>query len=140
MTYYIGIDVAKFHHDCTIIDDHGEIIKHHFKFNNDNDGFSTLLDVLRNLNIASNQIKIGFESKGHYTSNLINFLIKNNYSFMEINPVLINRFFKAATLRKTKTDKKDSLNICNYLVTVEYKPYVNKSFHISRIISKGCIS
>lgn len=130
MTYYIGIDIAKYHHDCTITDDNGEIIKHHFKFNNDNDGFSTLLDVLSNLNIASSQIKIGFESTGHYTSNLINFLIKNNYSFMEINPILVNRYFKASTLRKTKTDKKDSLIICSYLASVEFKPYLSKSYHI----------
>lgn len=133
MTYYIGIDIAKYHHDCTIVDHNGEIVKHHFRFNNDNEGFSTLLDVLRELNASSDQIKVGFEATGHYTSNLINFLIKNNYSFMEINPILVNRFFKASTLRKTKTDKKDSLSICNYLVSVEFKPYLNKSYHISAL-------
>ena len=48
---------------------------------------------------------------------------------MEFHPVLINRFTKATTLRKTKTDKVDVEIICKYINSVEYKPYSTKSYH-----------
>ena len=52
------------------------------------------------------KIKIGFEATGHYGSSLKQFL-----DFMEINSFLIKQFSKASTLRKTKTDKIDSVLI-----------------------------
>lgn len=42
---------------------------------------------------------------------------------MEFNPLLINRFVRSKSLRKTKTDSIDALMIARYLMTVEYKPY-----------------
>ena len=39
---YIGIDIAKDHHDIVIIDDYGEIIKEHFQITNDKVGFKKL--------------------------------------------------------------------------------------------------
>ena len=48
---------------------------------------------------------------------------------MEIHPVLISRFSKASSLRKTKTDKIDVHLISSYLTTVEYKPYLTQSYH-----------
>ena len=43
---------------------------------------------------------------------------------MEFNPLLINRFVRSKSLRKTKTDSIDALMIAQYLMTVEYKPYL----------------
>ena len=55
--------------------------------------------------------KIGFEATGHYGSSLKQFLKAYNFDFMEINSFLIKQFSKASTLRKTKTDKIDSVLI-----------------------------
>ena len=67
--------------------------------------------------------KIGLEATGHYGQNLKLFLENNDFSFMEFNPLLINRFVHSKSLRKTKTDSIDALMIAQYLMTVEYKPY-----------------
>lgn len=130
MTYFIGIDLAKYKHDCFIMDQNGEVIRDSFSFNNDSEGFNTLLNVLNSLD--SNQEKrIGFESTGHYGSNLKIFLERNGYSFMEFNPLLTYRHFKSETLRRTKNDKVDARKISSYLYTREYKPNPNSSYHLN---------
>ena len=130
MTYFIGIDIAKYKHDCFIMDNNGEVIRDSFSFNNDSEGFDTLLNVLNSLD--SNQEKrIGFESTGHYGSNLKIFLERNGYSFMEFNPLLVHRHFKSETLRRTKNDKVDARKISSYLYIREYKPNPNSSYHLS---------
>lgn len=128
MTYIVGIDLAKYHHECLIIRQNEDVIFKSFSFDNNAQGFDFFLSSLSQLS-NSNQIKIGFEATGHYGDNLKNFLIKSGYGFMEIHPVLINRFSKASTLRKTKTDKVDVSIICSYLNSVDYKPYSTKSYH-----------
>ena len=49
MTYFIGIDLAKYKHDCFIMNQNGEVIRDSFSFNNDSEGFDTLLNVLNGL-------------------------------------------------------------------------------------------
>ena len=134
MTYFIGIDIAKYKHDCFIHDHNGEVIRHSFTFSNNQTGFKELLSVLDSLD-KSQKIKIGFEATGHYGSNLKQFLKANDFDFMEINPLLIKQFSQATTLRKTKTDKIDSTLISRYLSTVDYKPTSNQSYHIQALKS-----
>lgn len=128
MTYIVGIDIAKFKHECLVVDESGNIVIESFPFDNSVQGFDFFLRKMKSLSDPK-KVKIGFESTGHYTENLKNFLIKSDYDFMEIHPVLINRFSKATTLRKTKTDKVDVVIICSYLNSVEYKSYSTKSYH-----------
>ena len=129
MTYYVGLDLTKYKHDCFVMDENGEVIQDSFSFNNDLVGFNTLLSVLNALD-PNQEKRIGLEATGHYGSNLKIFLEKNDYSFMEINPLLISRFLKATTLRRTKTDKIDAKTIALYLMTVDYKVYPLKSYHL----------
>ena len=128
MTFIVGIDIAKHKHECLVIDESGNSIVESFPFDNSVQGFDIFLLKMKSLP-SPNKIKIGFESTGHYADNLKNFLIKSDYDFMEIHPVLINRYTKATTLRKTKTDKVDVKIICSYLNSVEYKSYSTKSYH-----------
>ena len=134
MSYYIGIDIAKNKHDCFIQNDNGEVIANPFSFANSSNGFNLLLDKLNSLD-SLQKIKIGLEATGHYGFNLKQFLETNEYDFMEFNPLLIKRFSESTTLRRTKTDKVDSILISTYLTTVTYKPYPNKSYHIQAIKS-----
>lgn len=129
MTYYVGLDIAKFKHDCFIMDSNGEVIRESFSFKNDSEGFNQLLDVLNALD-QSSKIKIGLEATGHYATNLKIFLEENNFSYMEFHPLFIKRFSLATTLRRTKTDKVDAQLIALFLSTADYKPYLNKSYHI----------
>ena len=134
MTFFIGIDIAKYKHDCFILNHEGEVIRESFSFTNDRSGFSYLKEILSTLDL--NQIKrIGFESTGHYAMNLKVFLEENGWTYMQFNPFLVNRFSKATTLRKTKTDKVDARVIAMYLMSIDYKPYPPQSYHIKNLKS-----
>ena len=132
--YYVGIDISKYKHDCFIQNENGEVIYNTFTFSNNKEGFTLLLERLKSLD-QSQKIKIGLEATGHYGDNLKPFLEQNGYDFMEINPLLISNFISANSLRRTKTDKADSQSISLYLMTVEYKPYPVKSYHIQDLKS-----
>ena len=118
--YFVGIDISKFKHDCAIIDELGDVITPSWSFQNDCEGFSLFRELLDALD---GEKKIGLEATGHYGQNLKLFLENNGFTFMEFNPLLINRFVRSKSLRKTKTDSIDALMIARYLMTVEYKPY-----------------
>ena len=134
MTFFVGIDIAKYKHDCFIMDDEGCVIRDSFSFSNDSNGFSFLLAILKNLK-KKGKIKIGFESTGHYHFNLKLALEKNGFDYIEINPLLIHKFMTTQTLRRTKTDKKDAKTIAKYITTVDYKPYLNSFYHINNLKS-----
>lgn len=54
---------------------------------------------------------------------------------MEFNPLLVNRFVRSKSLRKTKTDSIDALMIAQYLMTVEYKPYPPSFYTLEKLKS-----
>ena len=130
--YYIGIDISKFKHDCAVIDDVGEVITPSWSFANDHEGFSQLKVLLDSL---GTETRIGLESTGHYGTNLKLFLESIGFSFMEFNPLLIKRFVKSKSLRKTKSDSIDCMMIARYLMTVEYKPYPSLLYHTEKLKS-----
>jgi transposase len=130
--YFVGIDISKFKHDCAVIDDLGDVVTPSWSFNNDSGGFSLLAELLTGL---GKDVKIGFESTGHYGQNLKLFLESNSFTFMEFNPLLISRFVRSKSLRKTKTDSIDALLIAQYLMTVEYKPYPASFYHLDKLKS-----
>lgn len=134
MTHYVGIDVANYKHDCFIADEQGCVVKETFSFTNDKDGFSYLLSVLKSLK-RKGHIKIGFESTGHYHFNLKLFLEANEFNYIEVNPLLVHKFVTTQNLRRTKTDKKDASMIAKYLMTVDYKPYLDSFYHINNLKS-----
>ena len=127
--YFVGIDIAKYKHDCCIINDKHRVVKVPFTFKNDLTGFNELLKVLNRFK-SKGKIKIGFESTGHYATNLKVFLSQNKFTFMEFNSLLLHKFIETQSLRRLKTDKVDCEHIANYLTTVEYKPYPSRFYHI----------
>lgn len=126
--YFVGIDISKYKHDCCIITDTGHVVSTPFTIKNNHDGFDELHTLLQSLD-NPDEIRIGFESTGHYALNLKLFLEKAHYSFMEFNPVLLAKFNKSQTLRRTKTDAIDCVSIARWLMTVEYKPHPIGFYH-----------
>ena len=124
---YIGIDISKYKHDCFICNDTGEVIVENLSFENTKKGFQQFLDLLKPYDISN--VHIGMEATGHYGLNLKLFLEKNNYTFMEFNPLLVKDFKKSLTLRRTKTDKVDATIICQKLMSVPYKPNSKLFYH-----------
>ena len=128
MIYYIGIDISKYKHDFCIISNTGEIIVENSSFENNIKGFQSFLDQLKPYD--KTQVQIAFEATGHYSLNLELFLTNQDYSFMKMNPLVVHQYLKAKSLRKTKTDKADSLTIASYLMSVPYKPNSSLLYHI----------
>ena len=128
MIYYVGIDISKYKHDFCIISNTGEVIVENSCFENNKKGFQSLLDQLKAYN--KSDVHIAFEATGHYSLNLELYLIDLGYSFMKMNPLVIHQFLKARSLRRTKTDKADSLTIANYLMSVPYKPNSDLLYNI----------
>ena len=124
---YVGIDISKYKHDCFICNSAGEVIVDDLSFENNKKGFQQFLDLLKPYD--NSNVRIGLEATGHYGLNLKLFLEKNNYTFMEFNPLLIKEFKKSLSLRKTKTDKIDTKAICQKLMSVPYKPNSKLFYH-----------
>ena len=132
--YLIGIDISKFKHDCFIATETGQIIKESFSFENNNEGFNSFLKLLLSLD-QSQEIRIGLEATGHYGTNLKLFLHEHNFSFMEFNPILSDRFRQVSSLRKTKNDEIDAKLISKMLLSYDYKTNSSISYHILKLKS-----
>ena len=124
---YIRIDISKYKHDCFICKDTGEVIVDNLSFENNKKGFQQFLNLLNPYD--NHNVHIGLEATGHYGLNLKLFLEKNNYTFMEFNPLLVKEFKKSLTLRRTKTDKVDAIIICQKLMSIPYKPNSKLFYH-----------
>lgn len=126
----IGIDVAKDKHDCFIMSSDGEVLSKPFTFPNTIDGFNFLYEKIRSVSKPKDKIKVGLEATGHYSYNLLGFLLNKGLTTFVINPLHTNLFRKSLSLRKTKTDKVDSKTIAMMLMSdVDLKPYSDTSYH-----------
>ena len=134
---YIGIDVAKSKHDCFITNSDGEVLRDAFTIQNSKAGFLELYETIRSFepNPSFQNIRIGLEATGHYSNNLIDFLLAKNLNPVVLNPLSTNLFRKGQSLRKTKTDKSDARFITLMLITEDIKPYSPVSYHISELKS-----
>ena len=117
---YVGIDVAKETHVAAAMNTDGVVLLEPFAFQNDHDGFQQLKAKLETLD--RNEMLIGLESTAHYAENLIFFLHAQEYRLAVINPVQTAAVRKTG-IRKTKTDKIDSLLICKTLALNSFRLY-----------------
>ena len=133
---FIGIDVAKDKHDCCILGDGGEILANSFTITNSRSGFDFLYEKIFSLIASSENIKVGLEATGHYSYNLLGFLLDKGLATFVINPLHANLYRKNLSLRKTKTDKVDSYAIASLLmVDKSLKPYSLTSYHNEKLKS-----
>ena len=116
---YVGIDIAKETHVAAAMDTNGVILLEPFAFQNDHEGFKLLKAKLDSLN---GDILVGLESTAHYAENVIFFLHSQHYKLAVINPVQTAAMRKTG-IRKTKTDKVDSLLICKTLACNSFRLY-----------------
>lgn len=130
MTVVIGIDVAKDKHDCFILSSEGVILEDVFTIPNTLEGFNLMLSKIRTCTTAQDKIKVGLEATGHYSYNLLGFLLNNGLATYVLNPLQTNLYRKSLTLRKTKTDRVDARMIASMLLSdVGLKPYTDTAYH-----------
>ena len=77
MVISVGIDVSKDKHDCFIVNSEGEVLADVFTIPNNMDGFHYLLQRIQDCANTQNKIKVGLEATGHYSYNLLGFLLDN---------------------------------------------------------------
>ncbi len=127
---YVGIDVAKDKHDCLILSSDGEVMADVFTIANNRDGFENLLQQIHSYIKPTDKIKVGLEATGHYSYNILGFLLNNGLDTFVINPLLTNLFRKSASLRRTKTDRIDARTIATMLMSnVNLESYTDTAYH-----------
>lgn len=127
---YVGIDVAKDKHDCCIMNSDGAMLANVFTIQNHAEGFESLLTRIKSVAHDLTQIKVGLEATGHYSYNLLGFLLDKGLTTYVINPLHTNLFRKSLSLRKTKTDRVDARTIATMMLSgVVLESYTNTSYH-----------
>lgn len=77
MVVSIGIDVSKDKHDCFIVSSEGKVLADAFTIPNTMDGFNCLLQRIQDCTTPQDKMKVGLEATGHYSYNLLGFLLDN---------------------------------------------------------------
>lgn len=127
---YVGIDVAKDKHDCFITNSDGQVLFNSFSIFNNRDGFETLFQRIKSVSVDLNKVKVGLEATGHYSYNLLGFLLDKGLPTYVINPLHTNLYRKSLSLRKTKTDQVDSCTIATMMMSdMNLKSYSDTSYH-----------
>ena len=127
---YVGIDVAKDKHDCFITNSDGEVLFKAFTIANNLDGFNDLYQKIVSVTEDITKVKVGLEATGHYSYNLLGYLIDKSLPTYVINPLHTNLYRKSLSLRQTKTDKADARTIASMLMSdVNLKSYSDISYH-----------
>ena len=126
----VGIDVAKDKHDCFILSSEGIVLADVFTIPNNLEGFNILLGKLQACSTPQDSIKVGLEATGHYSCNILGFLLDNGLATYVLNPLRTNLYRKSLSLRKTKTDRVDARTIAAMLLSdVGLKPYTDTAYH-----------
>ena len=119
---FCGIDMAKHKHVACIIDQNGQYLLRPKSIRNDAGGFQNLLNSLKQTGRQASLV-IGMEATGHYWYSLHDFLTRQGYTVVVLNPIQTALQAKQA-IRKCKTDKHDAFHIANLLRTGQYKAAV----------------
>ena len=126
----VGIDVAKDKHDCFILNSEGETLADVFTIANNLEGFETLLQRIQSCANPEDKIKVGLEATGHYSYNILGFLLDKGLTTYVINPLHTNLYRKSLSLRQTKTDRIDARTIASMLMSdVDLKSYTDTAYH-----------
>lgn len=133
---YVGIDVAKDKHDCFITNSDGEVLFKSFTISNNRKGFETLFQKVQSLSDDLNKVKVGLEATGHYSYNLLGYLLDKGLPTYVINPLHTNLYRKSLSLRRAKTDKVDARTIASMIMSdVNLKSYSDTSYHNNELKS-----
>ena len=125
---YIGIDIAKFKHFASVVSSDGKVIVKPFPFENSCQGFMKLIEEIENFQ----DCLIGLESTGHYAENLIQFLYERDYPIAVINPIQTDSL-RDSNIRKTKTDKIDTMLIVQCLMLKKYSLVSSKNIDMIKL-------
>ena len=112
----VGIDIGKRKHAATAISPQGEIVARLASFSNTREGVDQLQREVLEKAGGPRRALIAMEATGHYWMPLYHELRRRRYKSVVLNPVQTNSR-SGVRIRKTKTDKIDSLAIARFILT-----------------------
>lgn len=122
MKYGVGIDVSKGKSTVAILSIEGEVIETPFDINHDVEDLEKLDKKLQKF--SKEDLKIVLEQTGTYHLPILTYLLDKGYCVIAENALKIKKYLDRS-LRKAKTDKKDSLKLAEYVCDNWYKLKVN---------------
>ena len=114
----VGIDVAKDKHDCFILSSEGEVLADVFTIPNNAEGFDTLLQTIHRCARPEDKIKVGLEATGHYSYNILGFLLDKGLHTFVINPLTptFTERASASAKRRQTVSMREPLQLCSCLM------------------------
>ncbi|WP_346885909.1 IS110 family transposase [Clostridium sp. UBA4395] len=106
----VGIDVSKGKSTVAIMRPFGEIVSTPFEVNHSADELKQLAIKIKKL---PGESRVIMEYTGKYFQPIANYLYKEGIFVSVVNAILIHDYSKSS-IRKVKTDNKDSIKIANY--------------------------
>lgn len=122
MKYGVGIDVSKGKSTVAILSIEGEVIEMPFDINHDVEDLEKLDTKLQKF--SKEDLKIVLEQTGTYHLPILTYLLDKGYCVIAENALKIKKYLDRS-LRKAKTDKKDSLKLAEYACDNWYKLKAN---------------
>ncbi len=112
--YYCGIDIAKYKHEATVIDESGKALLDSISFSNSKEGCGKLLVLFGRLSISPEKLLIGMEATGHYWLSVHEYLLEQGFEVKVINSIQ-SEAFRKMYIQQTKNDSKDSFIIAQIM-------------------------
>lgn len=112
--FYCGIDIAKYRHEATVIDEAGTALLDSISFANSKEGCEKLVAVFEKLDISKDDLLLGMEATGHYWLSVYGYLLEQGFEVKVINPIQ-SEAFRKMYIRQTKNDRKDSFIIAQIM-------------------------
>jgi transposase len=108
----VGIDLAKDSFVVAASDGDAEVVR---AFPLSREGLADLIGFLEPYGPFPDAFGFGLEASGPYTEPLLSWLLQRNACVFQLNPLLISRFRRAQSLRRTKTDAIDARTILHFI-------------------------
>ena len=106
----VGIDVSKDKSTICMLRPYGEVVEAPYNIDHTEQALNTLIERIKSFD---EDVKVVLGATGGYHQVVVAKLLTSNIFTVVVNPYIMKKYC-AATLRKAKTDKIDSIRIANY--------------------------
>ena len=106
----VGIDVSKDKSTVCMLRPYGEVVEAPYNIDHTEQALNTLIERIKSFD---EDVKVVLEATGGYHQVVVAKLLTSNIFTVVVNPYIMKKYC-AATLRKAKTDKIDSIRIAHY--------------------------
>lgn len=106
----VGIDISKDKSTVCMLRPYGEVVEAPYNIDHTEQALNALIERIKSFD---EDVKVVLEATGGYHQVVVAKLLTSNIFTVVVNPYIMKKYC-AATLRKAKTDKIDSIRIANY--------------------------